>query len=823
MGKQLRSRFLQGTMGALAVFVFGSTLVSAGDNAALVGNPASIAIEPAAATLLGHRAQQQINVTGRYEGNLLRDLSRVSEFVSENPEVASVNSAGVIIPKTNGTTNVVAKVGGKESKVAVTVKDMEKPSPVQFVNHVTAVLSKAGCSSGACHGSPSGKNGFRLSLRGYDPPLDLETLTHEIFGRRTNRLTPDDSLMLRKPVGKVPHEGGIRLSGNSLQYKLMRDWIAEGMNPDVAATPQLQKLQIVPARRVLTDPATSQQIIALAHFSDGSVRDVTPLAVFSSSNEEVGRVTDSGLVEGNQTGETAILVRYLDQISTAHVTFLKPAPEFAWTNPPENNYVDKHAFAKMKMLQILPSDQCGDEEFIRRASLDATAALPTSDEVKQFLADKDPAKRTKLVARLLEKPEFYDFWTLKLADVLRSNRKVIQEKGIHVFQRWIRDSLVQDKPFDQFVRELIVAEGNSYTNPAVNYYRVSRDPQNSVETTAQLFMGIRIQCAKCHNHPFEKWSQNDYYGLAAFFSRVKYKPGAEPTEEVVFVDRAGEVTQPRTGQQMPPKFLGGAVAEVAAGQDRRVALANWMTSPENPFFAKASANRVWYHVMGRGIIDPPDDVRDSNPPCNDELLDALAKDFVANKFSIKHLVATIMNSRTYQLSAETNKWNKDDMAYFSHVQVRMLTAEQLLDAICTATELPEKFAGLPAGTRATQLPDPEVKHPFLMTFGQPNRELACECERESDSSLSQALQMINGPLVAGKLRDANNRIGKLLAANKTDSEIASELYFATLSRAPRDAEIKAITDHIKAAGDRRKALEDVHWALLNSKEFLFRH
>jgi hypothetical protein len=808
---------------AVAVLTLATTSALAGDNAALIGNPASIAAEPASTTLIGPRTQQQLIVTAKYEGDLLRDLSRVCEFVSENPEVATVSASGAITPKTNGTTNIVAKVAGKETKVAVTVKDMEKPSPVQFVNHVTAVLSKTGCSSGACHGSPSGKNGFRLSLRGYDPPLDLETLSKEVFGRRTNRLTPDESLMLRKPVGKVPHEGGIRLSGNSVLYQLLRDWIAEGLHGDPEGTPQLQKLQIVPEKRVLTDPATSQQIVALGHFSDGSVRDVTPLAVFTSSNEEVGKVSDSGLVEGNQTGEAAILVRYLDQISTAHVTFLKPNPDFAWTNPPENNYVDKHAFAKMKMLHILPADVCSDEEFIRRASLDATGALPSSEEVRQFLADKDPAKRSKLIDRLLEKPEYYDFWTLKLADVLRSNRKAIQEKGIHVFQRWIRDSLVQDKPFDQFVRELLVAEGNSFKNPAVNYYRVSRDPQNSVETTAQLFMGIRIQCAKCHNHPFEKWSQNDYYGLAAFFSRVKHKPGQELTEEVVYVDRAGEVTQPRTGQQMPPKFLGGKVAEVAAGGDRRLALATWLTSPENPFFAKATVNRIWFHVIGRGIIDPPDDIRDSNPPANEELLDALGKDFVANKFSIKHLVRTIMNSRTYQLSAETNKWNKDDVAYFSHAQVRMLTAEQLLDAICTATELPEKFAGLPAGTRATQLPDPEVKHPFLMTFGQPNRELACECERESDSSLSQALQMINGPLVAGKLRDANNRIGKLIAANKNDAEIASELYLATLSRTPREPEIKAISDHVKASPDRRKALEDVHWALLNSKEFLFRH
>jgi hypothetical protein len=823
MGNQLVRRIPPRIPTVIAVALTWAAPALAHDDAALIGNPGTIMAEPSAAKLDGPRSQQTLIVTALYEGDSARDLTRVSEFISEDPQVATVSSAGVITPQASGTTNVVVKVAGKEFRVPVTVQDMDKPAPVEFVNHVTAVLSKAGCSMGACHGSPSGKNGFRLSLRGYDPVLDLETLSKEVFGRRTNRLTPDESLILRKPVGRVPHEGGVRMAINSPEYQLLRDWIAQGLQGDPGGTPHLQKLQVLPERRVLTEPANSQQIVALAHFSDGSVRDVTPLAVFTSSNEEVGKVSDTGLVDGRLTGETAILVRYLDQIATAHITFLKPAADFSWIDPPENNYIDKHAFAKMKMLQILPADLCSDEEFMRRASLDATGSLPMPAEVRQFLADQDPAKRAKLIDRLLEQPAFYDFWTLKLADVLRSNRKAIQEKGVHVFQRWIHDSLVADKPFDQFVRDLLVAEGNSYKNPAVNYYRVSRDPQNSVETTAQLFMGVRIQCAKCHNHPFEKWTQNDYYGLAAFFARVKYKPGPEATEEIVYVDRAGEVTQPRTGQQMPPKFLGGPAPEVPTGQDLRTALAQWLTSADNPFFAKAAANRIWFHVMGRGIIDPPDDVRDSNPPSNEELLDALTQDFIAHKFSIKHLVRTIMNSRVYQLSAETNNWNKDDVAYFSHAQVKMLTAEQLLDAICTATDLPEKFAGLPVGTRATQLPDPEVKHPFLMTFGQPNRELACECERESDSSLSQALQMINGPLVAGKLRDANNRIGKLLAANRSDAEIAHDLYLATLSRAPREPELKAIADHIQAAADRRKALEDVHWALLNSKEFLFRH
>jgi hypothetical protein len=808
------------TAGAMLAAVGGT--VVAGDQATLVGQPQAIAIEPSAVSLAGPRAQQQIIVTAQYAGGELRDLTPASQFASENPAVVAVDKSGLLAPKGNGSTNIVARVGSREAKIAVTVKDFEKPARVEFLNHVVASLAKGSCSMGACHGSPSGKNGFRLSLRGYDPVLDFESLTRDILNRRTNRMAADESLLLRKPVGKVPHEGGIRLTATALPYQLIRDWIRDGLQADPPNTPQLARLQVLPERRSLTEPARQQQLVALAHMSDGSVRDVTPLAVYSSSNEDVAKVGNNGLVECSQTGEAAILVRYLDQIVTTHVTHLKVQPDFVWSNPPENNFIDKHVFAKLKLLHILPSGVCSDDEFIRRASLDVCGVLPTAAEVRAFLADNDLNKRARLIDRLLERPEYLDFWTLKWSDVLRSNRKTMQVKGIYTFQEWIRDSLAQNKPFDQFVRELLTADGSAFKNPAANYYRVARDPQNCVETTAQLFMGIRIQCAKCHNHPFERWTQNDYYGLAAFFSRVKHKPGIDATDEVVFVDRAGEVTQPRTGQQMAPKYLGGEVAN-ATGPDRRVALAQWLTSGSNSFFAKATVNRIWYHVMGRGIIDPPDDVRDSNPASNEELLAELTRDFVAHGFDVKYLIRTVMNSRAYQLSAETNQWNKDDVAYFSHAQTRLLTAEQLLDAICTSTALPEKFAGLPAGFRATQLPDPEIKHPFLVTFGQPSRELACECERESDSSLSQALQMINGPLIAGKLRDPNNRIGQLLAAKKSDAEITEELYLTTLSRPPRTTEIEAINKHIAAGPDRRKALEDVHWALLNSKEFLFRH
>ncbi len=561
------------------------------------------------------------------------------------------------------------------------------------------------------------------------------------------------------------------------------------------------------------------------------MHDVTRLTVFSSSDTAVAEVTPSGLVEFRQSGEIAVLCRYLDQLVTVRLTYLEPRPGFVWKAPPEVNYIDKHAFAKLKMLSIPPSDLGNDADFIRRAYLDVCAVLPRPEVVTAFLADKDPNKRAKLIDSLLDRPEYADFWTLKWSDVLRSNRKTIQVKGIHVFQSWLRDHIVENKPFDGMVREIITSSGSTFANPPANYYRIARDPPNLAETTVQLFFGIRMQCAKCHNHPFERWTQDDYYSMAAFFARVKQKkdpleggPNPQvPGAEIIYADRGGEVTQPRTQKTMQPKFMGGPLATIPPGADRRDALAVWMTSGDNPFFAKSTVNRVWYHLMGRGIVDPVDDFRDSNPSANDELLDALAEDFVAHKFDVKYLIRTIMLSRTYQLSAQANEFNKDDNKYFSHAVTKLLTAEQLLDALCATTEVAEKFPGMPPGTRAVQLPDGEVNHPFLKTFGQPARELACECEREGDSNLAQALQLINGPTVNEKLRNPSNRIGRLLGKKATDMEVLTELYLATLSRPPTEMDVKVALDHVNKAVDKRKAWEDVHWALLNAKEFLFRH
>jgi hypothetical protein len=799
--------------------------------AAFIGQPTALVVQPESVTLTSARSGQQLIVTGRYADGTVRDLTALCDFEACG---IRVTEGGWVTGRKNGTFEVDVNAGGKTVTIDVVCKDFDKPQPVSFHNEFIAALNVGGCNQGACHGTPSGKAGFKLSLRGYDPDADFLQLTRDALGRRTDG-NGDSSLIMQKALGRVPHEGGQRFKPNSVPAETMRSWLAEGLKDDAAKRPTLTGIKILPGPRVLNAPARYQQLAVIGQFSDGSSRDVTRLTVFSSSDPAVAEVSSTGFVEFNQAGEVAILVRHLETLETIRLTYLEPRPGFTWPNPSESNYVDKHVFAKLKMLSIPPSDLCTDHEFVRRAYLDLCGILPAGAEVKKFLADPAKDKRAKLIDALLERDEYADFWTLKWADVLRNNRKTVQVKGAHVYQEWLHERIVRNTPFNEVVRDLLTASGSTFANPAANYYRVSADPTNLAESTAQLFFGIRMQCAKCHNHPFERWTQDDYYSMAAWFARVKLKkdtiePGPNPQTPgsmVVYSERAGEITQPRTGKTMAPKVMGVPAPTIPPGKDRREALAEVLATGSNPFFAKSTANRIWFHLTGRGIVDPVDDFRDSNPSANDELLSALAKDFVDNKFDVKHLIRVIMNSRTYQLSAETNDFNKDDSKYFSHAVTKLLPAEPLLDALCAATDVPEKFAGLPLGTRAVQLPDGEVNHPFLKTFGQPARELACECEREGDSNLAQALQLINGPTVNEKLRSPNNRVGKLMAVSPglSDRNILDELYFATLSRGPEDGEVKAALAHVQKAApaDKRKAWEDVMWALLNSKEFLFRH
>jgi hypothetical protein len=799
-----------------------SAVVRADDAPSIeVGQPASISIDPSKFELLGKRSRQQLLVTGMY-GTDVRDLTAAAGFTSSNPAVVKIEGS-IAFPVANGDAMIAVSVGGQTASVPVIVKNIEVPAPVSFKNETQMALTKAGCNMGACHGSPSGKGGFRLSLRAYDSELDIMTVRSEFFGRRTNIMEPAASLLLRKPLMEVAHGGGKRLKKGDPAHVVLEQWIAEGMQLDSKTEPDLLKIETVPAKRVLHQPAARQQIMVLGHFSDGSVRDLTALTDFTTSNESVGSVDVQGLVTKNGRGETAILGRYLDKMSTTYLTFLEDVPGFAWNNPAEQNFVDAAVFEKLKQLQILPSELCADDEFLRRVTLDLTGRLPTSEEAGAFLADQSPAKRVAVVDRLLESSEFASFWTLKWADVLRSNSKKLKTAGVHKFREWIYESIRTDKPLDQFARELLTANGSVYENPPANFWRASRDPLDATETTAQLFLGVRIQCAKCHNHPFERWTQDNYYGIAAAFARVGRKNSVDADEEIIFTQAGGEVTQPRTNKQMKVHLLLTGDVDVPADQDRRVVFAKWLTAPENPFFAKSVVNRIWGHLMGRGIVEPVDDFRDSNPPSNARLLDELARQFAENGFSQKWAVRTICNSRTYQLSSRKNEFNKDDEIYNSHSNTRLLSAEQLLDGICAVTNVPEQFPGMPLGTRACELADPPTDHYFLKVFGQPQREMACQCERSSESNLSQALQMINGPVVHNKLRADNGRIATMIKENKSDDEIITAMYLAALSRNPSADEMAASKQHISNQQDRRQAMEDVGWAILNSKEFLFQH
>ncbi len=713
--------------------------------------------------------------------------------------------------------------------------------PVSFRNEVMAVLSRAGCNQGTCHGNLNGKGGFRLSLRGQDPERDLATLTRDLAGRRTNPQRPTESLILQKAIARLPHEGGRRFADGSPEYGILRRWLEQGMPGDLARTPRLQRLEVTPTELYLVQPAREVKISAHAVYSDGSRKDVTGLAVFESTNPKIEAGPD-GIVRSEQPGETSVVVRYLDRQATVQLAFVPARPGFRWSAPPPANYIDAHVFARLRKLRMNPSELCSDSEFLRRAYLDLLGTLPTPEEARRFLADPNLDHRGRLVDALLARPEFADYWALKWSDLLRNEEKQLDRTGVKVYHAWIRQAMAENRPLNEFARALIVARGSTYTEPAANYYRALRDPQTRAEATAQVFLGIRMQCAKCHNHPFNTWTQSDYHQLAAFFARVDYKIVENKRrdkldkhefvgEQVVFLDKASEVKHPVTGEVLRPRFLGGHELDAKADDDRLQPLADWVARPDNPFFARTQVNRLWAYLLGRGIVDPIDDFRTSNPPANAPLLEALARDLAAHQFDQKHLIRTIMASQTYQLSAVPNDTNADDETNFAHAVVRPVPAEPLLDAIAQVTGVPIELDGFPPGLRAIQLPALPIPSRnevqgdglrFLRLFGKPERLLSCDCERADDATLGQALQLIAGQLLHRSVTAADNRLGRLLQAGKPDRAILDELYLASLSRLPSEPEMAALQARLQRAPDRRAALEDVLWALLNSKEFLLR-
>jgi hypothetical protein len=791
--------------------------------------PVRLTIEPAETVLNGRRASAQLIATGHYTDGSTRDLTHRADWSSADEARVAVEPGGFVRPRGDGRGEVVARIGSIEARAAVEIKEASRALPIRFEHEVLPALTKAGCNQGACHGTPTGKNGFRLSLRGYDPALDFLTLTREAGTRRTNPIEPESSLILLKGSGAIVHQGGQRFTPASLPYQVLRDWVAEGLRPEPEGSPALVRIEVTPRVRVLEAPERDQQLVVRAYFRDGSVRDVTRLARYSSSDESIAGIDSFGRVRKHHRGEVTVLVGFESEVATSRLAFLEEVPGFAWPDPSENNFIDTHIFAKLKMLRITPSELADDATFLRRVYLDTIGLLPTPDEQRRFFDDSRADKRARVIDTLLDRPEYVDFWALKWSDRLGCNQRFVGLKGAYSYHRWVRDQVAANVPFDRFVRTIVTAKGSNYTNPPASFYRRLRNPEEAAESVSQLFLGVRLQCARCHNHVAERWTQDDYYGFAAFFAQVRFKNGPQYVaiynkEETVYLNPEGQVTQPRTGATMRPKALLAEPSTTAPDSDRREALADWLVSPSNPFFARAAVNRIWFHLFGRGIVDPVDDLRDSNPPASAELLEALADDFVAHGFDVKKTIRTILKSRTYQLASTTNATNAEDARYFSHAIVRLLTAEQLLDAVSQVTGVPEPLFHLPPGTRAAQIPDGEFTHPFLRTFGQPVRSVACECEREGDSTLEQALQVVGGRTIHAKLTAPENRIGRLIKTGTDDRSIVEDLFLAAIGRTPTEQErALALSRFASRPDDRRRIAEDLLWSLFNHPEFLFQH
>lgn len=725
---------------------------------------------------------------------------------------------------------------------------------VSFRNDVMAALSKAGCNLGTCHGNARGKGGFQISLRGQDPARDYVVLTRDWLARRTNPSQPDQSLLLLKPTMQVAHEGGRRFEVGSAEYNILREWIANGAPDDPADVRKMVDLIVSPHEAFLTSTENDAakgwqiQISATAVYADGSKRDVTPRVVYEISNP-IAEISPGGFVHGLQAGETTVLVRYLHQQIPVRLAFLRGGQDFTWTAPTPANVIDRNVYAKLQRLRINPSPLCDDATFIRRLSQDLLGIPPTADAARKFVADSSPTKRAKLIDDLLQRPEFADWWALKWADLLRVEEKTLDRKGVENFHGWLRDAFATNKPLDQIVREIISARGSTYEVPPANFYRALRDPFERSEAAGQLFLGARLQCAKCHNHPFDRWTQDDYYSWGSVFSRVDYKilennrrdnndKHEFDGEQIVFLQANGVAKDPRTDKTRQAQFL-GAKASVENNVDPLIELSNWLTSPQNDRFVKMLANRTWQQVMGRGIVDPVDDFRATNPPSNPELLDALCQELRSHgnstdsdpAFDLRHLLRLILNSNTYQAASAPNPTNRDDEANFSHAIVRRHTAEQLLDAVSLALDVPLKFAGYPTGPRATQLPathlarrreSPSSADQFLTVFGKPPRLQTCDCERSDETTLSQTFQLVSGSLVNQMLADKDNRIESWLRSQPETKALVTELFWTTLTRAPNAEELAKTSQYLDESTSRRTAVEDVVWGLLNSHEFLLR-
>jgi uncharacterized protein DUF1549/uncharacterized protein DUF1553 len=847
---------------------------------------ADLDIAPASALLNGPRSEQRLVVIGTTKDGATVDVTDHVTFTAANPKLVKI-AGGVAYPLADGETRIVAKLGTlSSSPMGITVQGAGQPAATEFVNDIMPILAKGGCNNTACHGSPAGKGGFKLSLFGYEPELDHPAIVKDADGKRVNLKEPAKSLMLTKPAMAVAHAGGQRFKPGSAEYKTMLAWLQAGAPGIGEFEARVKKVDLLPAQPWMPGPGSKQRLAVTAVMSDGSTQDVTEKALFSSNDDAIADVNGSGVVIAKRSGETAVMVRYLGQVAVARVAVLSANRPNPYPKLAKNNYIDELVQAKLQKLRMVPSDPCTDEEFIRRAMLDVCGIIPTVDEVRAFVADRAADKRAKLIDKLLARPEYVDLWTMKWNDTLRNNPRLTR-LGTGSYAKWIREQIAQNRPYNEFVRDLLTATGRATEaqldpnnlprqlrdrpnverliqqinsvppNPAANYFVISRDPLDTTSATSQIFLGVRIECARCHNHPFEKWTQNDYYGLAAFFTGIRAQGGNQAPNIVLVNERAPGPRHPKTNELVEPKHLDDTEVKIPAGTDKRVVVAEWMTAPNNPWLSRALVNRLWGHYFGRGIVEPIDDFRVTNPASNPELLDALAKDFVDKKFDVKAIHRVILNSRTYQQSYRPNQYNTHDTSNFARYYPKRMMAEQLYDSISQATgiflQAPGRGGRRPAAanlmaqalqdampdgpvTRVMQLPallgnvgggggrrgNGDVAQ-FLDAFGKPRREAVCECERSSEGNMGQALALINGNEVNDKIAAPSGRVQQVVRSGKPDGEVIEELYLAALSRRPTKQEVDDALSLVRSSTSKAEGFEDVMWSLLNSREFLFIH
>ena len=763
-------------------------------------------------------------IVAKYGDDVTRDVTRESTLSLSNENVVRMEN-NTIHPVKDGNSTLTVTFQNRKVELPITVKDAVEERPISFNLDVMPVFLKAGCNTGSCHGSARGQDRFMLSLFGYDAKGDHFRITREQGTRRINLAIPEESMLVEKAIAAVPHTGGKLFEKNSEHWKTLVGWLRRGAPQDPESIAKPTDLELLPKSLLLEGQGATQQMTAIAHYSDGTTRDVTSLSVFQSNNDVSAHVDEQGLITAEKRGEAFITARF--DVFTKGTQVIVIPEDLQYEKPvlPQNNYIDQLVYDKLHKLRIYPSDLCSDEVFLRRVYLDVIGAVPEVETISEFIADKTPNKRERAVDDLLSRKEFTEMWVMKFAELLQirtDDNNGVSYKSTLLYFNWIKDRIANNVPMDQIVRDLLTAKGGTFVSPATNYYQIERDNLKITENVAQVFMGMRIQCAQCHDHPFDQWTQDDYYSFASFFSQVGRKRAADPRESVIYNRNSGEINHPVHKKPMPPKFLGGETPEIKKGTDRREVLADWLASPENPFFARNLANIVWSHFFGQGIIEPVDDVRISNPPSNPELLDQLASRFTEYQYDFRKLVRDVCTSRIYQLSTRTNPSNEDDLRNFARAQLRRMRAEVLLDVISQVTKTKNKFQGLPLGARALQIADGRFSNYFLTTFGRATRETVCSCEVVMEPNLSQALHLLNGD-VTNKRITQGRIVQTMLKEGKDPEKVIDDLYLRCYSRKPRADEKANLLASLDGEDSVESALNDVFWALLNSKEFIFNH